>query len=211
MFNGIIETTACIEHIHLQDACKYFCISAKHSLPNLALGDSLAVNGVCLTITALKAEKIEITAIPETLKRSNLNLLAIGDQVNLERPLAVSSRLSGHYVQGHIDCMAQIISIEKQGAALVVNISMPKEYARYIVNKGYIALDGMSITVIEANASYFSVAFIPYTQNACIIPYYRAGTMINIEVDILAKHLEKLFIHHQHEEGLSHEHLSRTG
>ncbi|TAK74986.1 MAG: riboflavin synthase [Gammaproteobacteria bacterium] len=188
MFSGIVETVGLVNSLtySLDDIkltitpCEYFS--------DLKVGDSIAINGVCLTITDLQGETFNVTAVPETLRRSNLQHLSIDCLVNLERAIKANDRIGGHYVQGHVDDMGEIIEIKAQ----IFKISVPSNLTKYIVNKGYIALDGMSITVIEANEKWFSVTLIPHTKKVSIAAHYQLGTKINIEVDILGKHIEKL-------------------
>lgn len=193
MFNGIVETIGTIKAILAKNGCKQFTIVPQKPLTDLNINDSLAVNGVCLTVTGFSGGGVEATAVPETLKLTNLDYLKVNDAVNLERPLKMTDRIGGHYVQGHVDGLGKIMSIQPEGDALLVKMSIPPALARYIVRKGYIALDGMSITVIDAEPDWISVTFIPHTQQITIINQYHEGGLINIEVDILAKYVEKLF------------------
>lgn len=193
MFTGIVETIGIIKHIFIQDDCVDLLIEPQLAFSDLTLGESIAVNGVCLTVTDFSKEAFHVTAVPQTLRVTNLGLLQIGHRVNLERSLTLNSRVGGHLVQGHVDTLGEIIDIQSDGdAALIVKINIPKGFAKYIVNKGYITLDGMSITVIQANDHDFTVTFIPHTQNVTIIRQYQVGTKINIEVDMLGKYIEKL-------------------
>lgn len=192
MFNGIVETIGIVEDIQTKNDCSHFILSSNKLFDDLKIDDSLSVNGVCLTITQIKNNKLAVTAVPETLRLTNLKFLSIGSQVNLERPMHVNSRISGHYMQGHVDGMGEIIDIQHEGDALLVKISTPPDLNKYIVKKGYITLDGMSITVIQAEKEFFTVTFIPHTQNITIVNQYSIGQKINIEVDILGKYVEKI-------------------
>lgn len=192
MFNGIVETVGTIETVQTQNDCRYFTISLPTFFDDLKIDDSIAVNGVCLTITQIKNNQLEVTAVPETLRLTNLKYVSSGSHVNLERALHVNSRISGHYMQGHVDGMGEILDIKREGDALLVKISLPSTLTNYIVNKGYITLDGMSITVIHAEKESFTVTFIPHTQKMTLVNQYAIGTKINIEVDILGKYVEKM-------------------
>lgn len=167
-------------------------------LPNkhfddMVIGDSLSVNGVCLTVTKIEDAILTVTAVPETLRLTNLCTLNVDSEVNLERALKASDRIGGHFVQGHIDFCGEIISLRSDGKnALIAEISCPNSHSKYLVNKGYITLDGMSITIIEAKHTQFNVTFIPHTQQISIVKNYHQGTKINIEVDVMGKHIEKL-------------------
>jgi riboflavin synthase len=192
MFNGIIEAVGIIQSITSKSDCIHITITANESFHDVLIGESIAVNGVCLTVTHLSKSTFQVTAVPETLRVTNLGELTEGSFVNLERAMKSQARFSGHYVQGHIDDIGEIIDIKSEGAALLVKISLPASINHYIIDKGYITLDGMSITVIQAARSWFTVTFIPHTQMVTIISHYRIGTKINIEVDMLGKYIEKL-------------------
>ncbi|MBI5448022.1 MAG: riboflavin synthase [Gammaproteobacteria bacterium] len=196
MFTGIVETTALIESCVDSGGCRYFTLSPNQVFDDLRIGDSVSVNGVCLTVTDFSKTTFNVAAVPETLKLTNLGHLKSGSEVNVERALKLGDRLGGHYVQGHVDTVGEIIQIEKEGDhALLVTISTNKNSYPYLVKKGYVTLDGMSITVIEVNQSsstLFTVTFIPHTQDETVVKHYRVGTLINVELDILAKYVEKL-------------------
>jgi riboflavin synthase len=192
MFNGIVEATGIIKNIQLIQGAADFTISMPDYFNDLDIGASIAVNGVCLTVTRFSTEDFQVTAVAETLRVTNLSTLKIHDVVNLERALKADSRVSGHYVQGHIDVVGEILDIKMDGNALLVKIQIAAEVAKYLVKKGYVGLDGMSITVIDVGNHWFTVTFIPQTQATTIIQYYRIGTKINIEVDILGKYVEKI-------------------
>lgn len=193
MFNGIVETVGTVTDIQKMDDCIHFLITTPKPLADLFIGESVSVNGVCLTVTRFTENTFNVTAVPETLRVTNLGALEVGSLVNLECSMKVSGRMGGHYVQGHVDGVGEILEVKTEGnAALLVKISVPATLAKYTVNKSYIALDGMSITVIQAGPDWITVTFIPHTQQVTIIKQYRKGTKINIEVDILSKYVEKL-------------------
>ncbi len=193
MFSGIVETVGYITHLQIEDGCKHFIIKPERAYTDLTLGESIAVNGVCLTVTEFTNDSFHVTAVPETLHLTNLDMLALGSMVNLERSITLNTRLGGHYVQGHVDTTGKILEIESADKkVLLVKIEIPETLNKYIVNKGYITLDGMSITVIESTPHWFTVTFIPHTQDVTIIKQYHIGSMINIEVDMMGKYIEKL-------------------
>jgi riboflavin synthase len=193
MFNGIIETIGTLSSIEIKQGCKVFTIKPQHGIGDLSLGESIAVNGVCLTVTDFTPHTFNVTVVPETLSVTNLDRLNQGSKVNLERALKANARISGHYVQGHVDGVGTLLKLKHdQGQALLATISTPPTLDNYLVDKGFIALDGMSITIIRATASYFTVTFIPHTQDVTIINHYREGDGINIEVDIMGKYIKKL-------------------
>jgi riboflavin synthase len=199
MFNGIVTMTGKITHIEIKEGCHYFIISPKDSFDEIVIGESIAVNGVCLTVTDFTNHSFYVTVVPETLRLTNLGQLVIHDTVNLERPLTLNSRIGGHYVQGHVDGVGRILEIKNDDSdALLVKISLPETVSKYVVAKGFITLDGMSITVIESAPDWFTVTFIPHTQQVTIVHHYRKGTAINIEVDMMGKYIEKLLGAHIH-------------
>ena len=192
MFSGIVESTGTIKKIEIQDHCQTLEVLPFHPMNDLKLGDSISINGVCLTITQLQAESFQVNIVPQTLRVTNLGQLKVNDQVNLERALTLNERIGGHFVQGHIDQTGEIIHLEKDGeAALLAKIRISEHLSKYIVNKGYITIDGMSITIIEAESDWFNVTLIPYTQKVTIANQYKTGTLVNIEVDMMGKYIEK--------------------
>lgn len=193
MFNGIIETLGEVCAIIDDRACVHLTIKPKQALTDIQIGESVAVNGVCLTVTQVSTHTFTVTVVPETLRLTNLKRLMQGAYVNLERALRANARISGHYVQGHVDGLGEIISLKQDNSdALLVTIQFPPHLAQYIVNKGFITLDGMSITVIDVKTDELTVTFIPHTQAVTIIKHYYPGYAINIEVDMMGKYIEKL-------------------
>jgi len=155
----------------------------------LAEGDSVAVNGVCLTATDVGPEGFSADVMPETLRRSSLNG---SERVNLELPLRASDRLGGHIVQGHVDGVAEVVSVGEEGNARVVRLRPPDELLRYVVAKGSIAVDGVSLTVADVDRETFSISLIPETINRTTLDSLRQGASVNLEVDVVAKYVEKL-------------------
>jgi len=193
MFNGIVETIGIVNSLSLEKDCLKMRISPTDELNDLKVGDSIAVNGICLTITDFTGQHFHVTVVPETLRKSNLIELATGSLVNLERSIKYNHRISGHYVQGHSDGVGEVIEITQDGQnALLLKIAIPESINKYIVKKGYIALDGMSITVIEAESNWISITLIPHTTKSTIAHQYKLNSLINIEVDIFGKYIEKI-------------------
>jgi riboflavin synthase len=157
----------------------------------LAQGDSIAVNGVCLTAVAIDGEHFEADVMEETLVRSNLGRLAAGERVNLELPLRVGDRLGGHFVQGHVDATGRIETIQQREHSRLVRIGVPPEIMRYVVEKGSIAVDGVSLTVVDVDAKGFSVSLIPETLERTTLGSAGEGDPVNLEVDMLAKYAVK--------------------
>lgn len=193
MFSGIIEAVARIMKLTSISGSKEFIIERPLSFTLLTVGESIAVNGVCLTVTRFDDHSFSVTAVPETLSRTNLNVCMMGDYVNLERAMRLDSRLGGHFVQGHVDAVGKVLAFEPvDQLARLLTIEMPDALARYIVTKGFIALDGMSVTIIDVSASWFTVTLIPHTLDVTISKDYQATKLINIEVDMIGKYIEKM-------------------
>jgi riboflavin synthase len=188
MFTGITEEIGRITRAGPDG----LVISAGRVLEGLALGDSLAVNGVCLTVTAFDRGSFTAGLMPETLRRTNLGRLRAGAGVNLERALALGGRLGGHLVQGHIDDVGRVVSVVGEAGKTVLSIEAPSEVMRYIVAKGFIAVDGVSLTVAVREAARFRVALVDYTRKHTTLGDRRAGDPVNLEVDIIAKYVEQL-------------------
>lgn len=187
MFTGIIEEIGTVR----QTAANALLVAASKTRADLALGDSVAVNGVCLTVTARASDSFAVETMPETLRRTNLGLLRTGDRVNLERALVATGRLGGHFVQGHVDGTGRIVALRPEGDALLVHIEATSDIMRYIVSKGFIAVDGASLTVVAVDAAGFHVSLVGFTQRNIILPEQRLGHPVNLEVDIIAKYVER--------------------
>lgn len=192
MFSGIVETIGTVISIHDSEGCRTFVIKPALSFANLVIGESIAINGVCLTVTQFDESTFTITAVPETLRLTNLAHLNTGSKVNLERALLATARMGGHYVQGHIDCLGTILSIQEDHGAWLIEIQIPAHVSRYIVKKGYITVDGMSLTIVNCTDHSFTLTLIPHTHNVTIAQHYTASTTVNIEVDIMGKYVEKI-------------------
>ncbi len=167
-------------------------IEAAASLEGLNLGDSIAVNGTCLTVKALEDGGFSVDTMPETLRRTNIGLLGPGSPVNLEKALTLSTPLGGHITQGHVDATGALVSIEPEGDALIMRFEAPTQVMKYVVEKGFIAVDGISLTVVDWDESSFSVSVVRYTQDNTNLGVRKPGDVVNLEVDILAKYAEKL-------------------
>jgi riboflavin synthase len=167
-------------------------IAAETVLEDLRLGDSICVNGACLTVTRLEDGRFFVDTVPETLRRTNLGELGPGDPVNLERALAASARLGGHIVQGHVETTAEVAAVSEEGEALLVSFRVPAEFMPYIVAKGFVTVDGISLTVVSRDAESFMVTLIPYTQAATGLARKPPGARVNIETDVLARYVESL-------------------
>lgn len=193
MFTGIVEEMGRISAVEaLGDAGYHLSIDCRTAIDGVRLGDSISVNGTCLTVTAFSDAGFTVGLSPETLRRTNLAGLQAGDGVNLERALTYGGRMGGHYVQGHVDGVGRITGIVPEGDSLLIRIEPPAELLRYIVLKGYIAVDGVSLTVAALDATGFTIAMIDYTRQAVIMGQQAVGTPVNLEVDIIAKYVERI-------------------
>ena len=188
MFTGIVQE---VGRARENDGSS-LSIEAAASLEGLNLGDSIAVNGTCLTVKALEDGGFSVDTMPETLRRTNIGLLGPGSPVNLEKALTLSTPLGGHITQGHVDATGALVSIESEGDALIMRFEAPAQVMKYVVEKGFIAVDGISLTVVDWDESSFSVSVVRYTQDNTNLGVRKPGDVVNLEVDILAKYAEKL-------------------
>jgi riboflavin synthase len=188
VFTGIVEGIGRITAATRRN----LAIATSNALQGIELGGSIAVNGVCLTITNFDANSFSIDMMPDTLIRTNLGLLRVGDRVNLERPLVLGGRLGGHLVQGHVDDTARVASVTWDGETMLIRFEADPEVMRYIVDKGFIAVDGVSLTVVTRNTSSFQVSIVNYTQKHTILGSRQVGDLVNLEIDIIAKYVEQL-------------------
>lgn len=199
MFSGIVEEVGRVVAVERREGLTVLEIEAHTVLEGTQVSDSLAVNGVCLTVTALTPRSFTVELAPETLRRTNLGRLKVGDPVNLERSLAVGDRIGGHFVQGHVDDVGTVKEQWQDGESIMMVFTAPERVHRYVVPKGFIAVDGVSLTVVERLPDGFSVAFIPYTLAHTIAGTYRVGTLVNLEADILGKYVEQFLRTTQYE------------
>ena len=213
MFTGIIEEVGTVEALERGAAGARLEVRAKRVLSDLVIGGSIAVNGVCLTAVAVTETSFAADLSPETLDRTALGSIRIGTPVNLERPLTPSDRLSGHFVQGHVDGTGEIVTLDPAGDGnWLLEVRVPKTLSRYLVFKGSIAIDGISLTLAAVDDDVVSVAIIPHTYQVTSLHGLRPGLKVNVECDMLAKHLEKLLASMSiGESKLSIEELKRQG
>ena len=188
MFTGIIQEVGRVVSVSVEK----LVVTANQVITGIQLGGSIAVNGVCLTVTELDSKSFTVDVMPETLRRTNLGTLRTGDRVNLERPLALGGELGGHLVQGHIDETARIAAMVKEEGAVLVKFEASPEVMRFIVPKGFVAVDGVSLTVASRDTSSFWVSIVDYTRQHTILGSKKAGDLVNLEVDIIAKYVEQL-------------------
>ena len=195
MFTGIVEDVGRIEEIDKKSKDVIYSISPnKLDVRELKPGESIAINGTCLTVIRIGKRIFNVEASLETLGKTNLSKLKAGSKVNLERSLRVGDRMGGHIVNGHIDGLGRVIFITKRGESKEMWISLSKELSKYIVEKGSIAVDGVSLTINKVMGNKFSVNIITYTQNETILSELKAGNYVNIECDIVGKYVEKFLL-----------------
>ena len=187
MFAGIVEEVGRV----VEAKPDRLVIQADAAAEGVKVGDSVNVNGACLTAVDVVDNRFTVDVSPETLRRTNLGLLKPGDPVDLERALAVTDRIGGHIVQGHVEATGKVISIEPDGDSLVVRFQAPPQIMRYVVSKGFIAVDGISLTVVDRDSSSFSVSVIPYTRDHTVLGGRQAGDQVNLETDIVARYVEQ--------------------
>ena len=188
MFTGIVEEVGIVAKI----SGNAMTVRASKVLEDVKLGDSIAVNGACLTAVNFSKSEFSVDLSPETMRRTSLGQLSAGGSVNLERALLASGRMGGHIVQGHVDGTGRVMSIRPEGDSTVFRIRVPKRLNRYIVEKGFVAVDGISLTVVKRGASSFTLAVIPYTLKNTNLASVSVGDQVNLEADILAKYVESL-------------------
>ena len=197
MFTGIVEEIGTIEGISINGSSNVIQISANKVLDGTVIGESIAVNGVCLTVTDISNNSFNADIMPETLNRTYMKNLHKGDKVNLERAMLVGSRFGGHVVSGHIDGIGKITDIVSNDNAVWYTIESSREILYYIVEKGSVALDGISLTVAYVDDRCFKVSIIPHTRSQTILGYKRIGDFINIENDIYGKYINKFWTEQQ--------------
>ena len=192
MFTGIIQTTGTITRLEISEQHARLGICAPELIQkDLPLGASIAVNGICLTITDWSEEDFEVDVMPETMKRTNLGKLQKGSLVNLEPSLALNGKLDGHIVAGHIDTTAELVKRDENENSIELEFQVPHKYDSFIVEKGSIAIDGISLTVTMAENDHFRVSLIPYTIQNTTLAHYQVGDKANIEVDMIGRYAVK--------------------
>ncbi|QFZ77520.1 riboflavin synthase [Streptomyces fagopyri] len=192
MFTGIVEELGEVTAVENLDEASRFRLRGPVVTQGAQHGDSIAVNGVCLTVVDHEGDEFTADVMAETLKRSSLGALTVGSRVNLERPMAVGDRLGGHIVQGHVDGTGTVLGREPSEHWEIVKISLPADLTRYVVEKGSITVDGISLTVVDAGPDHFTVSLIPTTLDLTTLGRKQPGDPVNLEVDVIAKYVERL-------------------
>jgi len=191
MFTGIIEGLGTISSIRPVGQGSRLAVEAGFELKGTKIGDSVAVNGACLTVVAISGKRFEADVSPETLEKTTFGQVKIGEQVNLERALLLSSRVDGHLVSGHVDAIGIIARRETAGNATLVTVEIPPDAARYIIPKGSVAVDGISLTVNQCDEGSFGVSIIPHTGLITTVAFKKIGERVNIETDMIGKYVER--------------------
>ena len=192
MFTGLIEEVGSVLQRNAPEGAKQLQVAAPLIASNVQPGDSVAVNGCCLTVTTRRGDRLMFDLLEETVERTNLKTLRPDSRVNLERALAAQGRLGGHFVQGHVDCAARIMALEKKGTDRRLEIELPSEFAHYVAYKGSIAVNGISLTIAEVLPTSFAVWIIPHTSAHTNLDEARVGDLVNLEFDLIAKYLERM-------------------
>jgi riboflavin synthase len=192
MFTGLIEEIATVLWIRATDRGTQLQIAAPRIAEKIHTGDSIAVNGCCLTVSAHRKEQVTFDLLEETLDRTNLKSLRRDSRVNLERALAADGRVGGHFVQGHIDCASRILSFEEAGPDYRLEVELPSDFVHYVAYKGSVAVNGISLTAAEISPESFSTFIIPHTRRATNLDAAKPGDLVNVEFDLLAKYVERM-------------------
>lgn len=211
MFTGLIEDTGRVASFLRRGEAGVLTVETALPTEDIAIGDSVAVNGTCLTVTARNGRTLTFDASPESISRTTIGKLCSGSRVNLERALKLGDRLGGHIVSGHVDCAGQLIRSEKRSGNHQLQFDLPPEHARYLVEKGSVTIDGISLTVNAVSQAGFSVNIIPHTFDNTTLGYLRIGDRVNIETDIIGKYVERLTSPWKSDAGLSMKTLAENG
>lgn len=192
MFTGLIEEVGAVIAVRACDRGTQLQISAPETAKHVSAGESIAVNGCCLTLTSCRNDCLSFDLLEETIARTNLNDLRENSAVNLERALRADGRLGGHFVQGHVDCIAPILAFDTKGADFRLEIELPESFRHYVASKGSIAVNGISLTVAEVLPKSFAVWIVPYTKHHTNLERAHVGDFVNLEFDVLAKYVERM-------------------
>ena len=192
MFTGIVEEVGTVRHIVATPSGSRIEVAASRAVERLAVDDSISVAGVCLTVIERDDRSFTADIVPETLSRTTLGSLTRGSRVNLERAATPTTALGGHFVQGHVDDTTKMLEWQAEGGGARLRFALPKTLARYVVMKGFITLDGVSLTVAKLGKTYFDIALVPHTAGRTTLGALQPGGLVNLEVDVLAKYVERI-------------------
>lgn len=214
MFTGIVKEIGVVEKVSSRGEAIRLRVRASKSSGELAISESISINGVCQTVIGKDHYSFEVDTVEETLKKTNLRELRVGDKVNLELPLKVNERLGGHFVLGHVDCAAVVTSIQQLSNSYLFTIETDERFSKYLIRRGSIAVDGVSLTIAEVMNNAFIVAVIPHTFENTIFQYYTIGSKVNLEFDIIGKYIERLMnrdSNNSEKQFLTEKHLRELG
>lgn len=213
MFTGIIEDKGIVEMVKPSEKSATLTIRSEEIVSDLKVGDSVSVNGVCLTVTTFDKSRFTVDAVPETMTRSNLGILKAGSMVNLERALQVGGRMGGHMVSGHVDAQGEIRKIDNDENAVWFTIGVDAEQIRYLIPKGSVAVNGISLTVVDVEEDRFTVSVIPHSLSETTLNEMKTGDRVNIEVDMTAKYIERFLAFREsgEKEKVSMDYLKENG
>jgi riboflavin synthase len=192
MFTGLIEEVGAVIAVRASDGGTHLQIAAPETAKHVSAGESIAVNGCCLTLTSFRSDCLSFDLLEETIARTNLNSLRQNSPANLERALRADSRLGGHFVQGHVDCVARILAFEPKRGDFRLEVELPERFKHYVAPKGSIAVNGISLTVAEVLPTSFAVWIVPYTKRQTNLDRANIGDLVNLEFDVLAKYVERM-------------------
>lgn len=209
MFTGIVEEIGTVQAVSKGMQAMELAVAANIVLCDVRLGDSIAVNGVCLTVTSFSSSRFTADVMPETFRSSNLHMLKAGDKVNLERAIGANGRFGGHFVSGHIDDVGAIQSIQYESNAVKVQISIPRSLAAQCIKKGSVTIDGTSLTIFDVTKSSITVSLIPHTFKESVIGQKKVGALVNVETDMLSKYVQHYL--HGKESTLTMDFLTKNG
>ncbi len=195
MFTGIIEEIGVLKERRDGSHSCTLTVRCEKVLEGTKIGDSIAVNGTCLTVTKLNADSFDVDVTPETMRRTAFSIVRVGSKLNLERALRIGDRLGGHLVSGHVDFVGKLVKKEQEGNAVNLTFSVPEQWMKYILAKGSIAIDGVSLTIAKKQNNYFFVSLIPHTGEMTILLLKQIGDPVNIECDCIGKYIEQLIGH----------------
>lgn len=211
MFTGIIEEVGKVEEISKQGRTLKLRIKARKILNDLKVGDSININGACQTIIETDGDSFTVEAVEETLRKTNLGQLKTDDLVNLERALRFSDRLGGHLVTGHVDCVGKIKSIAKKNGSFLYEFELPEKFMGYLVEKGSVAIDGISLTVVNVLKGSFTISIIPFTLENTTLGTKKVGDLVNVETDLIGKYVERILASKKDKFEITEEWLKEKG
>lgn len=195
MFSGIVTGMKLIERVDVKPGKRVLTINLQEKISSLQLGDSVAINGVCLTVTDIEQQNVVFDVVPQTLSVTTLGQLVDNDPVNIEYALTYGAAVGGHMVQGHVDSTLLIEKIKVNGDEWQVHFQLPKAYKKWVIEKGFVCIDGMSLTIQSVDADSFMVALIPHTRATTLAKYYQEGSSVNFEVEMMAKYISRYLEH----------------